>query len=156
MLSSVSWFWRVTFAIIAVLLVVPIVSDTNSGLSPDTPWAGQVGELPLWLQIWLMGIMTPLFFVSLFFLRRSFEARFLVGGVVLSHVPMGVDLFVVTVGVVGIVHIVCLSPALYVLAKKRPGVDPKSAFGLWVHAMLFVVAVSFAFDFGDALRYFLS
>ena len=155
MLSSVSWFWRFTLAIILVFLAVPLVGGIDSGLSPETPWAGQVAEVPLWLQIWLMGIMTPLFFISLFFLRRSLEARFLVGGVILSHVPMGVDLFLVTVGVVGVVHIVCLSPALYLLAKKRPDVDPRSAFGLWVHAMLFVLAVSFAFDARDALRYFL-
>ena len=155
MLNSAPRFWRITLALVALLLVLPLVTGINSGLSPDTLWRGQVGELPIWLQLWLMGVMTPMFFVSLFFLRRSVEARFLVGGVVLSHVPMAIHLFDVTVGVVGLVHIVCLSPALYLLVKKRPAVELRTAFGLWVHAMLFVLVVSLAFDLRDALRYFI-
>lgn len=154
-MSYPSWFWRISLAVIFILLLVPIVTGVSSGLSPDTPWAGgqQAGTLPLWLQIWLMGVMTPMFFISFFFLHYSNEARVLVAGVIISHIPMAVDLFPVTVGAVGIIHIVCLSPAFYLLTKKRPRVVLKSAFGLWVHTMLFILAVSLAFDTRDAIRF---
>lgn len=156
-MSYPSWFWRITLALILVLLLVPIVTGINSGLSPDTPWAGgqQTGTLPLWLQIWLMAVMTPMFFVSFFFLHYSNEARALVTGVIISHIPMAVDLFPVTVGAVGIIHTLSLSPAFYLLIKKRPKLELKSAFGLWIHAMLFVLAVSLAFDLRDAIRFIL-
>jgi hypothetical protein len=151
---SLSWFWRVVLAVVALTMLAPIVAGVDGGLTPDSPWSGQVGEVPVWLRIWLMGILFPVFLASLFFLRRSPEARFAAGGFVLSHVPMMIHLFDVTVGVVGLMHLVCWSPAAVLLARRQPKVDPKTPFGLWVHAMLFVLVVSLAFDLRDALLYF--
>ena len=54
--------------------------------------------------------------------------------------------FDVTVGVVGLMHLVCWSPALYLLVKRRPSVDPKTLFGVWVHSMIAVLSLSLAFD----------
>jgi len=151
---SVSWFWQVVLATIALLLLGPIVLGINAGLTPDSPWSGQVEIVPVWLRIWLLGILFPSFLASLFFLRRSPEARFAAGGFVLSHLPMVFRLFDVTVGVVGLMHLLCWGPAAILLAKRRPTVELKSPFGAWVHAMLFVLAVSLAFDLRDALLYF--
>ena len=151
---SLSWFWQVVLATIALLLLSPIVLGINAGLTPDSPWSGQVEALPVWLRIWLLGILFPSFLASLFFLRRSPEARFAAGGFVLSHLPMIFQLFDVTVGGVGLMHLVCWGPALILLAQRRPKVELTTAFGAWVHAMLFVIAVSLTFDLRDALLYF--
>ncbi|MBW2427121.1 MAG: hypothetical protein JRG86_22965 [Deltaproteobacteria bacterium] len=153
---ALSWFWRIVLATIAITMLLPLVAGIDSGLTPESPWSGQVGNVPFWLQIWLMGILSPAFLGSLFFLRRSIEARFVAGGFVLSHVPMMIHLFDVTVGVVGVMHLVCWTPALVLLARRQPRVDVKSPFGFWVHAMLFVLAVSLAFDLRDALRFYLA
>ena len=151
---SLSWFWRVVLAAIAITMLAPIVAGVDGGLTPDSPWSGQVEVVPVWLRIWLLWILFPIFLASLFFLRRSAEARFALGGFVLSHVPMMVQLFDVTVGVVGLMHLVCWSPAMILLARRQPKVNLKTPFGVWVHAMLFVLAISLAFDLRDAWIYF--
>ena len=149
-----SWFWRFIFLAIGVALLAPIALGLDAGLTPSSPWSGQVSEVPTWLAIWLMGVLFPTFLASLFFVHRSWEARAAAAGFILSHVPMMVHMFDVTVGVVGLMHLVCWSPALYLLVKKQPQVEPKSAFGFWVHAMIFVLSLSLVFDLRDALRYF--
>jgi hypothetical protein len=151
---TMSWFWRIVLLVIAAAMLAPHFAGIDSGLAPESPWSGQVEAVPAWLRIWLMWILFPTFLASFFFLRRSLGARLALGGFVLSHAPMMIHLFDVTVGVVGLLHVVCWSPALLVLARRRPRVDPKTPYGLWVHAMLFVLAVSLAFDLRDALRYF--
>jgi hypothetical protein len=151
---QLSWFWRIVLVVVIVTMAAPTILGIDSGLSPSSPWSGQVGAVPDWLRFWLMGVLFPTFLASLFFLRRSTEARVAAGGFILSHVPMMLDLFQVTVGVVGVMHLVCWSPALVLLTKKRPSVGLQSPFGLWVHAMLFVISVSLAFDLRDALLYF--
>ncbi len=151
---TVSWFWQVVLATIALLLLSPIVLGIDAGLTPDSAWSGQVEAVPVWLRIWLLGILFPCFLASLLFLRRSPEARFAAGGFVLSHVPMIFPLFEVTVGVVGLMHLLCWGPAAILLARRQPKVELKTPFGAWVHMMLFVIAVSLAFDLRDALLYF--
>ena len=149
-----SWFWRIVFLSIAVTLLAPIVLGIDSGLTPSSPWSGQVEAVPVWLRIWLMGILFPTFLASLLFVRRSWEARAAAAGFLLSHVPMILHLFDVTVGVVGVMHLTCWSPALYLLVKRQAKVDPKTPFGIWVHAMIFVLSLSLAFDLRDAILYF--
>jgi len=153
-MAQLSWFWRIILGLILVAMLTPFVLGIDAGLTPDSPWSGQVEVVPVWLRIWLLGILFPTFLASLFFLRRSWEARAAAAGFILSHVPMMVHLFDVTVGVVGLMHLVCWSPALVLLAQRRPNVDPKTPFGVWVHAMLLVLAISLAFDLRDALLYF--
>lgn len=149
-----SWFWRVILSTVVLAMLAPSVLGIDAGLTPKSPWSGQVEDVPVWLRIWLLWILFPIFLASLLFLRRSIEARAAAAGFILSHVPMMIHLFDVTVGVVGLMHLVFWSPALVLLAQKQPRVDPKTAFGFWVHAMLFVIAVSLAFDLRDALLYF--
>ena len=148
-----SCFWRITLALIGLMLLMPILFGIDSGLRPDTPWTGQVNEVPLWLKAWLSWIVFPIFIVSLAFLHRSNGARLAAAGIILSHVPMFVHMFDVTVGVVGILHLLFWSPALIVLAKERSTLELRTFYGVWVHLILFVLAVSLAFDFRDALRF---
>ncbi|MBJ22719.1 MAG: hypothetical protein GY910_27700 [bacterium] len=153
-MSKLSWFWRLVLAAILIAMLAPLALGVDSGLSPESPWSGQVEEVPLWLRVWLLGVLFPVFLASLFFVPRSLEARAAAAGFILSHVPMAVPLFDVTVGVVGLMHLICWGPALVLLSRKRAKVDPKTPFGLWVHAMLGVLAGSLAFDLRDALLYF--
>jgi hypothetical protein len=149
-----SRFWRVVFLSIVLLILAPAVLGVDAGLSPDSPWSGQVEDVPIWLRIWLLGILFPTFLASLLFLRRSKGARAAAIGFVLSHVPMMVPFFDMTVGVVGLLHLICWSPALYLLVPKQQVVDLKTPYGIWVHAMIFVLSVSLAFDLRDAMLYF--
>lgn len=153
---SVSWFWRITALVIALLLSMSAVLGVSAGLSPDTPWFGQVEEVPLWLRIWLMWVLFPAFIFSLAFVHRSNGARLAAIGFILSHVPMFVPMFEITVGVVGVLHVLCWGPALVVLAKEREAAELKSFYGAWLHLMLLVLAVSLTFDFRDAVLFLIT
>ena len=153
-ISESSWFSRGLIALVILLLALPLLAGVGSGLTSESAWDGtQVWDQPLWLQIWLLGILFPTFLAALFFVHWSNEARLAIGGFVVSHIPMWFSLFDATVGIIGVIHLVCWTPALVLLARRRPSVDPKSPFGIWVHAMLAVLAISLAFDLRDALRY---
>ena len=145
-------FTRMLLVTIAALWLLPRVTGIDSGLTPDARWDHtSVWSAPIWLRIWLLGVLFPVFLASLLFVRRSPEARFAAGGFVASHVPMALGLSAVRVGTVGLIHLVCWTPALVLLARRRPSVEPRTPFGLWVHAMLAVLAISLSFDARDAI-----
>lgn len=147
-----SGFTRVLLVTIAVLLLLPRLTGVDSGLTPDSRWDhDSVWSTPIWLRVWLLGVLFPVFLASLCFVRRSREARFAAGGFALSHLPMATGLFEASVGSVGLIHLVCWTPALVLLARRRASVDPATPFGLWVHAMFAVIAISLVFDARDAL-----
>lgn len=150
-----SWFTRGLLLAILLLLLLPRLTGIDAGLAPGAEWNHTtVWTTPIWLQVWLLGVLFPTFLASLFFVRRSREARFAAGGFVLSHLPMATGLFELTVGGVGLVHLICWTPALVLLARRRPSVVFATPFGLWVHAMLVVIAVSLAFDARDAIGFY--
>ena len=152
-MGRISGYTRILIGTILVLMLAPSFTGVSSGLSPHEVWDHtSVWQTPLWLQVWLMGIVFPSFLASIFFLHRSLEARLALGGFVLSHLPMMLGLFETTVGSIALIHVVCYLPALATLAKRRPQVDARSAFGVWVHIMLAVLTVSLAFDLRDSLR----
>jgi len=147
---------RLLIVAVVLLMLAPSVTGVSSGLSPQQPWDDtSVWGTPLWLQIWLMGVVAPSFLSSLFFLRRSLEARLAIGGFVLSHLPMMLGLFETTVGDIALIHLFCYAPALITLARRRSRVAPGSPFGIWVHVMLAVLVISLAFDLRDSLRFLL-
>ena len=111
-MNESSWFSRGLIAIVILLLALPLLAGVGSGLTAESPWDGtQVWDQPIWLQIWLLGILFPTFLTSLFFVRWSNEARLAIGGFVLSHIPMWLSLFDATVGDIGLIHIVCWTAA---------------------------------------------
>ena len=98
-ISESSWFSRGLIALVILLLALPLLAGVGSGLTSESAWDGtQVWDQPLWLQIWLLGILFPTFLSSLFFVRGSNEARLAIGGFIVSHVPMWLSLFDTTVG----------------------------------------------------------
>ena len=150
-------FTRILLAVIAALWILPRVTGIDSGLTPDGRWDHtSVWSTPIWLQVWLLGILFPVFLASLLFVRRSLEARWAAGGFLASHLPMALGLFDARVGTVGLIHLVCWTPALVLLARRRPEVDPRTPFGAWVHAMLAVLAISLSFDARDAIHLYLA
>ena len=151
-MTRLSPFWRVLIAVIASLVILPHLTGIDAGLTPETRWDhASVWATPPWLVAWLLGVLFPVFLASLFFVRRSPEARWAAGGFLLSHVPMAARLFETRVGTVGLIHLVCWTPALVLLTRLRPSVAPSTPFGLWVHAMIAVLAISLTFDARDAI-----
>ena len=153
-MGRISGYTRILIGTILVLMLAPSFTGVSSGLSPHEVWDHtSVWQTPLWLQVWLMGIVFPTFLASLFFLHRSMEARLALGGFVLGHLPMMLRLFETAVGTIALMHVVLYTPALVALARRRPRVRLASPFGAWVHVMLAVLAISLAFDLRDGLRY---
>ena len=153
-MGRISFYSRLLFGAVVVLMLAPSITGVDAGISPHQTWDDtSVWDTPLWLQVWLMGVVLPSFLSSLFFLRRSREARLALGGFVVSHLPMMLGLFETTVGEVAIIHLFCYSPALISLARRRSRVAPGSPFGIWVHVMLVVLSISLAFDLRDSVRF---
>ena len=152
-MSRMSWYSWILIGAVVLLMLAPTLIGVDSGLSPDDVWDDtSVWKTPIWLQVWLTWIVFPTFLCSVFFLHRSVEARLALGGFVLSHLPMMFGLFETTVGRVALIHVLCYSPALVVLARHRSRVAVRTFFGIWVHVMLAVLAISLAFDVRDSLR----
>jgi hypothetical protein len=66
-------------------------------------------------------------------------------GRVLGLVPLS--------GLFSLVHIICWSPALYILLTRRPFLKDRSPFTLWSGAITAAIIFSFIFDIPDAVIY---
>ena len=101
-------YWSSLAALLALLLGYQWVSGTSAGLDPALVWnPDRVEQVPVWLLIWLTGIVAPAFGPSIFFVWRHTAARWVLGAFVVSHVPIVFDLGELTVGMVGWLHLVC-------------------------------------------------
>lgn len=111
---------------------------------------------PEWVQIWLR-IMGATFLVGLFFVWHRVEARWVVGGVVLSLLASrGLSAYtdiVMLSGLVAIIHLIFWSPGLYMLLTRRPFFGERSAYATWSAAATMVILFSFFFDLRDAIIY---
>ncbi|MGI9308728.1 MAG: hypothetical protein ACR2P6_05670, partial [Gammaproteobacteria bacterium] len=56
-------------------------------------------------------------------------------------------------GLFSLVHLICWSPALYVLLTRRPFLQERSLFTIWSGAITFCIIFSFVFDIPDAAIY---
>jgi hypothetical protein len=113
-------------------------------------------NMPLWVLIWL-GIMMTTFALGFLFVRRHAEARWVVGGficMILITVATGRVFGLVPLsGLFSLVHIICWSPALFVLLTRRPFLQDRSLYALWSGAITAVIIFSFIFDIPDAAIY---
>jgi hypothetical protein len=113
-------------------------------------------NMPQWVMIWL-GIMMTTFALGLLFVRRHTEARWVVGGficMILVTVATGRVLGLVPLsGLFSLVHLICWSPALYVLLTRRPFLQDRSLYALWSGAITACIIFSFIFDIPDAAIY---
>ena len=129
----------------------------ESGHQPLQLWDNAArASMPLWVSIWL-GIMMTVFALGLLFVRRHTEARWVVGGFIcmaLATVASGRVLGLLPLsGLFSLVHIICWSPALYVLLTRRPFLQDRSPYALWSGAITAVIIFSFIFDIPDAAIY---
>jgi hypothetical protein len=129
----------------------------ESGHQPLQLWDNAArGNMPLWVSIWL-GIMMTTFAVGILFVRRHAEARWVVGGFIgmmLVTVATGRVFGLLPLsGLFSVVHIICWSPALYVLLTRRPFMQEFSLFTLWSGAITACIIFSFIFDIPDAIIY---
>ncbi len=116
---------------------------------------------PGWVKVWLV-IMLLSFVLGLLFVWKKLEARFVVIGFAVAFFGSGVvaralDLQVLS-GYVALAHLICWSPALYVLFKNKPWKTAAdnfydSAYKYWSMLITFVICFSFIFDIRDAAIY---
>jgi len=129
----------------------------ESGHQPLQLW-DDVGRasMPLWVSIWLAIMMTT-FALGLLFVWRHVEARWVVGGFIcmaLVTVASGRVFGLLPLsGLFSLVHIICWSPALYVLLTRRPFLQGRSLYAIWSGAITAAIIFSFIFDIPDAAIY---
>lgn len=129
----------------------------ESGHQPLQLW-DDVGRasMPLWVSIWLAIMMTT-FALGLFFVWRHVEARWVVGGFIcmaLVTVASGRVFGLLPLsGLFSLIHIICWSPALYVLLTRRPFLQGRSLYAIWSGAITAAIIFSFIFDIPDAAIY---
>ena len=111
-------------------------------------------SLPIWLGVWLLGVLLPANLASVFFVRNHVAARWVLGGFFCSHLWLTIvevtGAFVVQGGLVSLGHIIFWSPAIYALYRYRSEIKLPSAYGIWACVMIFVYGVSMIFDVRDA------
>ncbi len=141
-----------------VVLIEPALAQPyESGHQALQIWDNAArASMPSWVMIWL-GIMMSTFALGLFFVRHHAEARWVVGGFIgmmLVTVASGRVLGLVPLsGLFSLIHIICWSPALYVLLTRRPFLQDRSLFSIWSGAITACIIFSFIFDIPDAAIY---
>ena len=117
-----------------------------------------IAASPLWVQYWLY-VMMATFVIGLLFaiIRQRLEAIVLSAGVLLSIFggrfladQMG---WAYLSGYVALAHLICWSPALYLLLSRRTFLKERSLYAVWAGAATAVVLFSFVFDIRDAAIY---
>eukprot|EP00439_Symbiodinium_sp_Y106_P087752 s1_g288.t1 len=110
--------------------------------------------LPIYLGVWLLGVLLPANLASVFFVKNHVAARWVLGGFFCSHLWLTIvevtGAFVVQGGLVSLGHIIFWSPAIYALYHYRSEIKLPSAYGIWACVMLVVYGVSMIFDIRDA------
>jgi len=142
------------FHVIAFCALAGSVSDAAASFALE-PWNMETRlSLPLYLQVWLLGVLLPAFLASVFFVRDHIAARWVLGGFFCSHLWLTIvevtGAFPVQGGLVSLGHIVFWSPGIYALYHYRSEIRLPSAYGIWACIMSLVFAVSMVFDIRDA------
>lgn len=150
-------FFIALFLCCAVAIEPALAQPYQSGHQPLEIWDNAArANMPQWVQIWL-AIMMSTFALGLFFVRRHIEARWVVGGFIamaLLTVASGRILGLVPLsGLFSLVHLICWSPALYVLLTRRPFLKDRSLYAVWSAAITACIIFSFVFDIPDAAIY---
>ncbi len=111
---------------------------------------------PQWVRIWLVIMLTS-FAAGLLFVWKRVEARWVVGGLIATILVIRFGIPATGVvklsGLVALVHLICWSPALYLLLKNRPFMKERSLYGFWTGLITAVILFSFIFDIRDAAIY---
>ena len=156
-INNALWFFVGLPLLIALSIEPAFAQPYVSGHQPLEIWDNAArASMPRWVSIWLAIMMTT-FALGLFFVRRHIEARWVVGGFIgmaLLTVASGRILGLVPLsGLFSLVHLICWSPALYVLLTRRPFLKDRSLYAIWSAAITGCIIFSFIFDIPDAAIY---
>lgn len=145
-------FWPLLVALVVAAIVVGSLVGAELILDPQAPWDDQaIAAMPLWLAIWLIGLLAGVFLLSIFFLKRSLAARWALGGFIVGHIPMAMGM-ALTVGLIGLIHVVCWAPALFFAIRERRIAPIDSFYGVWINAFTAIVTASLFFDALSVVR----
>jgi threonine/homoserine efflux transporter RhtA len=141
----------------AIAIEPALAQPYESGHQPLQLWDNEArNNMPQWVSIWL-AIMMSTFALGLLFVRRHVEARWVVGGfigMIIVTVATGRVLGLEPLsGLFSLVHLLCWSPALYVLLTRRPFMQGHSLYAIWSGAITACIIFSFVFDIPDAVIY---
>lgn len=145
---------------LSLLLLTPakgFAAPYESGYKALEIWNEQaMANAPQWIQIWL-GVLTLIFALGLIFVWHRPIARWAVGGfiatilIVMFAVPaLGL---VPLAGLMALIHVICWSPALYLLLTQRPFMQKPSLFSIWSGLLTATILFSFFFDIRDSAIY---
>ena len=113
-------------------------------------------SLPTFLFAWLVFMMST-YLASLFFVRHESGARWVIGGVIVSHalvvlLELG-DLATMRKGLVSLTHVIGWTPALFVVARELPRTSTATWYGVWCRVLVPVMGLALVFDYRDAAAY---
>ena len=120
-------------------------------------WDSQAfANAPTWVRYWIW-FMAASFVTGLLFVRQHSIARWVVAGfiagLIISTVVAPAVGIIGLSGFVALVHLICWTPALYLLLSRRPFIGSRSPFALWSGLITAVILFSFIFDIRDAVIY---
>ncbi len=128
---------------------------------PFESWSAMVAAreaylagLPQWVHAWI-GWMTFTFVSSIWFAIPHREARVVLAVSVLT--ALGADVFGWFFGfsrLWGLVHLVLWIPLIIYLAPRTPRLkEERSAYAIWLNALIVTMGISLIFDAIDVVRY---
>lgn len=106
--------------------------------------------LPLWVRVWVAGILVPVNIVALAFLPQAP----LVAGLAVGGMALNVPIMAVERGfsrAMAFPHLLCWIPLVAVIAGLLVSGDLPPALATYLWALLAVDLLSLAFDLRDAL-----
>ncbi len=111
---------------------------------------------PRWVMIWIM-IMLGSFLPGLLFVWKRIEARWVIGGLLLGFVALGILTELLGMqpysGFIALIHLIFWMPGLFVLLRRRTFLKERSFYGAWTGLITAVILFSFVFDIRDAAIY---
>lgn len=142
---------------LSALFALPALAAYEHGPGALQIWDAEgQANAAAWVKLWL-AFMAAAMLSGVFFVWKHSEARWVVAGVVLGLL---ITKFVIPAlsiinlsGLVGLVHVLCWSPALYLLLKNRPFGKGFSPYAVWTGVVTAVILFSFIFDIRDAAIY---
>lgn len=112
--------------------------------------------LPGYLKLWL-GAMLLMHFCSLFFVKRFYAARWILGCFVASHIIVFYlehsASTILLAGMVSLSHVMFWPPALYAVYHYRQQLSLSLPYKVWIGSVLFFYSVSLLFDIRDSIIY---
>lgn len=142
---------------LSALFAMPALAAYEHGPGALQIWDEQgLANSPTWIKAWL-AFMALTMFSGVFFVWKHVEARWVVAGItaalLISKFVIPALSIVSLSGLVGLVHVIFWSPALYVLLKNRPFSKGISAYAIWSGVVTAVLLFSLFFDIRDAAIY---